>query len=87
MIKQIFQEIGITLKMIYRIIISRNSIVITETNADKAQQRYSIITSCCCEHCKMVLLETSFNAALDDFEDEALDEIEDILKQANITKN
>lgn len=87
MIKHIFQEIGITLKMIYRIIISRNSIVITETNADKAQQRYSIITSCCCEHCKMVLLETSFNAALDDFEDEALDEIEDILKQANITKN
>jgi len=87
MIKHIFQEIGITLKMIYRIIISRNSIVITETNADKAQQRYSIITSCCCEHCKMVLLETSFNAALDDFEDEALDEIEDILKQAKITKN
>jgi len=91
MIKAIFQEIGITLKMIYRVIISRNVIVITETDADKENQRHHFISSCCCEHCKMALLETSFHAALDNFEkeesEEALNEIEEILKQANITKN
>lgn len=93
MIKAIFQEIGITLKMIYRVIISRNVIVITETDADKENQRHHFISSCCCDHCKMVLLETSFHAALKNYEDseeseeQALDEIEEILKQANITKN
>jgi hypothetical protein len=91
--KTIFQEIGITLRMIYRIIISRNVIVITETNADKENQRHHFMSSCCCEHCKMALLETSFHSALENYEDseeseeQALDEIEEILKQANITKN
>lgn len=74
------------IKASIRIFKSYNYVLISETEKQRENDEFSVVSDCCCDNCRFSLIDNAM-AHVDQPEKDPMEELDEILKSANISKN
>lgn len=74
------------IKASIRIFKSYNFVLLTETEKQRENDEFSVVSDCCCDVCRFSLLDNAM-VYVDRPEKDPMEELDEILKNANISKN
>lgn len=74
------------IKASIRIFKSYNYVLISETEKQRENDEFSVVSDCCCDNCRFSLIDNAM-AYVDQPEKDPMEELDEILKSANISKN